>query len=280
MKRRIPVPALVIVCAVYLCLAGEAHAGSIVLQLRTTLAVFSDRIDVTLAAANYGSEPARDVRAVLQVFDRSLESGVEGFLGVGQTRSFEFRVPVPQGKQGRFPVTGEILYHDANHHPFSAVSCDAFDVGGKTRSDLSGFAPDLEMTGIATLDVLIKNRSPVRRSGTATLYLPHGIAASAKQKRFEIAPGDTQTIDFQLTDRYDTGGAEYHAFCVLAHEENGVHHTEIVHSRIRVSEFHNWFEKTRWYWLALMVPIVLVWISLAAAGSAKKDAIDAIDNTK
>ncbi|MFC1830335.1 hypothetical protein ACFL0O_12095, partial [Thermodesulfobacteriota bacterium] len=135
MKRHFLLPVLFFICVVYLFFGEDARAGSISLQMQMALTVVSDRIDVRITAANYGTESARDVRAVLHVFDRSQESGVERVLDVRQSVSFDFQVPVPKEKQGRFPITGEILYHDVNHHPFSSVSCDAFNLKEKIQRD-------------------------------------------------------------------------------------------------------------------------------------------------
>ena len=67
MKRFFLLPALFFVCVVYLFFGEEARAGNIVLQMQMTLTVASDRIDVRITAANYGTEPARDVQAVKHV---------------------------------------------------------------------------------------------------------------------------------------------------------------------------------------------------------------------
>jgi len=240
----------------------KAYAGTLTMQMQTTISVASDLINAEIVATNTGTEPAHNLRAFLHIFDRSLESEVLEILEVRQTRSFHFKISLPSGKRGRFALVGEVLFHDANLHPFSALSCAAFNLKNKTISYLTGHAPDLTIKEKGNLSLQVTNLASCPRTYTATLYLPHGLTTSARHKDLRIDPYGIKKTDFPLKNRYGIGGASYPVYCTLEYEERGIHHAEIVRSTIYVRECKNWFLKTRWYWLGGLVSLILGWIGL------------------
>lgn len=240
----------------------KAYAGTLTIRMQTTISVASDFINAEIAATNTGTESAHNLRAFFYLFDRFFESEVLDLLEVRQTRSFHFKIPVQPGKRGRFAFVGEVLFHDANLHPFSALSCATFNLKSKTISNLTGHPPDLTIKEKGILSLQITNLASWPRLCTATLYLPHGLTTSVKYKELRLDPYGIRKTDFPLKNRYRIGSASYPVFCTLEYEERGMHHAEIVRSTIYVKECQNWFLKTRWYWLGGVVSLLLVWIGL------------------
>jgi hypothetical protein len=253
---------MLLLCICCLFIAENAFAGNITLRMQMTLTISSDRIKVQIAATNQGTEPARDLRASLHIFDRVLTSEIISHLNVNETRSFLFLLPLPADKKGRFPFLGEVLYHDANLQPFSALSSDVFKLKHKVVPDLIGSAPDLTIKGKGNLPVRIANPLSRPVDFTATLHLPLGLTTPEKQKRFTIDPNKEKTVEFQLFDRYEIGSAAYPVFCILEYEIDGLHDTTIVRPTVRIKALKNWFKKTKWYWLGGLVPIVLMWLGV------------------
>ena len=253
---------LFFICIYCLFIAGNALAGTITIRMQTTLTVSADRIEVLITAANLGTEPAHDLQAFLHIFDRSLASGITPRLDVGQTRSFRLHLPIPSAKKGHFPFIGEVLYHDANNQPFSALSCDVFHLKHKAVSELTGHVSNLTIKGSGKLSVQICNPLSRPLNCTATLHLPKGLATPLRQKYFAIDPNREKIIEFQVIDRYETESAVYPIFCALEYEEGGVHYSKILQSTVRIKAFKNWFKKTKWWWLAGVVPIVLMWLGI------------------
>lgn len=255
-------PRILFICICCLLVCENACAGTLTIRMQTTISVASDFINAEIATTNTGTEPAHNVYAFLHIFDRFLESEVLDILEVRQTRSFYFKISHPPGKRGRFPFVGEVLFHDANHHPFSALSCATFNLKSKSISYLTGHAPDLTIKERGNLSLQITNLASCPRTCTATLYLPHGLTTSVRHKDLQLDPCDRRKVDFLLKNRYGIGGASYPVFCTLEYEEKGIHHAEIVRSTIYVKEYKNWFLKTRWYWLGGMVLLLLGWIGM------------------
>jgi len=252
-------------CSLFLCICllfiGEkAFAGTITIQMQMSLTTLSGQIKVRITTANLGTEPARDLQAFLHIFDRVLTSEIIPHLDFKQTRSFHFQLPVPADKKGRFPFLGEVLYHDANQKPFSALAGDVFNLKHKAISELTGHVSDLTIKGKGKLPVQISNPLPHPLNGTVTLHLPHGLTSPNTQKYFVLDPNSKKTIEFQLFDRYEIGSAAVPVFCVLEYETNGVHETTIVQSTVHTKAFKNWFKQTKWWWLGGLIPIVLMWL--------------------
>ncbi len=240
-------------------MGGKALAGNLSIRMRMTLSIVSDTIKVKVDATNHGTEPAHKLCAYLHIFEQSLASEILDRLKVHETRSFYFKVPIPSGKRGRFPFIGEVFFHDANRHPFSALSCAVFNLKCKSHSYLTGHVPDMSIGGKGNLSLLITNLTSFPRKCTATLYLPHGLTTPKRQKNLQLDPYGKRKADFLLKNRYGIGGATYPVFCTIEYDEKGINHVEIVRSTVRIKECQNWFVKTRWYWLCGMVPIVLWW---------------------
>jgi len=248
----------------FLCLccliAGEkTFAATLTIRMQMTLTIITNQIKVRIVASNHGTEPAHDLQAFLNIFDRSLKSEVIDLLNVQQTQSFDFQVPIPPQKRGRFPVLGEVLYHDTRRHPFSALSCNTFHLKSNTTSDLTARAPDLTIKENGALSVRISNLSDSSHQCKAALYLPHGLSTPVRQKLFVLAPNGQSKVEFLLTNRYGIDGAVYPIFCILEYQNEGVNETIIVKSMVRIKQFLNWFKETKWFWLGGIVPIVLFW---------------------
>ncbi|MFC1813022.1 hypothetical protein ACFL03_10050 [Thermodesulfobacteriota bacterium] len=253
---------LFFICICYLFIAETTFAGNIALRMQATLTIAAGRIEVRITTANLGTEPARDLQAFLHIFNRNLASDTTPRLDVGQTRSFFFRLPVSAKNKGRFAFIAEALYHDANQKPFSALACDVFRLKHKAAPDLTGAATDMTFKGKGRLPVQISNPLPHALNCTATLHLPRGLTAPIKEQKVMLASNSQKTIEFQLFDPYEIGDAAYPVFCIIEYEKNGTHGAVIVSSTVYVKGFKNWFKQTRWWWLAGLVPIVLMWIAV------------------
>ena len=151
-----------------------AYTGTLEIRISTSIYVDSDFISVEIEATNNGTEPAHNLRSFFYILDKSLESEALKILEVKQTRIFRFKIPVPPEKKGQFPFVGEILFHDANRHPFSALSCDSFNLKNKTIARLTGNIPDLTIKVKGNLSLQVTNLASYPRKCTATLYLPNG----------------------------------------------------------------------------------------------------------
>lgn len=202
------------------------------------------------------------------MLNQTLTSETQDRMDIHQTRSFNFEKPLPFGKLGQFPFVAEVFYADANLHPFSALSAGIFQIKSRISPKIYGRSSNLWIEEKGDLLVRVVSNLNSSKSVLATLYLPHALRTPIKRKRFQIDAQDEITVEFLLNNRYRISGANYPVFCILEYDEKE-HHTVIVRSQVRIKEPVNWFVKTRWYWIAGIVPMVLTWavIGLRRAGN-------------
>lgn len=239
---------------------GKTFAGIITIQIRMTHSFASDRIKVRIDATNRGTESAQNLRAFLYIFNRTLTSEVLDRLKKEETHSFDFEIPKPDDKRGRFAFTGEVLFHDANNHPFSALACNTFNIRYNPSPQFTGHIPHLTVKEKGKLRIQVINLTPGNRTSRVLLRLPHGLISPVNPKSLKLGPYGKSEVNFQIENRYGIGAATYPFFCILEDKSGKVHYAEILRSTIQVKEFKNWFHQTKWYWLAGIVPIILCWI--------------------
>lgn len=249
--------------------AAPGLGGTLIISSRTTLTILADRIRVDIFAENKGNESAYGVQACLYIFDRRFSTGTVDQLGVNQNRTFHIEVPLPADQKGEFPFVGEVLYHDINRLPVTALSAGTFKLGSAGGGLLSGRAPELTLTANESLSVKISSKDPAPRDVIAALYLPRGLTTPQKQKQVGLKPFETAAVDFPLTHRHKTGGATYPVFCTLTYHDAGVACAAVVQTVVHVKDFQNWFVRTRWYWLGAGGLIILGWVWIGVGKKAE-----------
>ena len=255
--------------------AASCWGGTLSIGIRSTLSISADRIRVVVFAENNGNESAYGVQAFLYIFDRRYSSDAVDQLGMKQNRSFHFEIPLETEQKGEFPFVGEVLYHDSNRLPITALSAGTFKLGSPGGGLLSGRAQELTLVLNESVSVKISSRDPAPRDMIATLYLPRGLTTPQNQKQVGLMPFGTAAVDFPLKHRQGAGNATYPVFCILTYHAAGVAHAAVVQTVVHVKDFQNWFIRTRWYWLGGGGLIVLgwVWIGIGGrvSGVGKKD---------
>jgi hypothetical protein len=240
--------------------ANRAEAQGISIRSRMTLSVLSDRITVNLEAINAGDAAGRKIHAVLRIFDRILKSPPLDRLDAGKSHTFFFTAAIPENRRGQFAFIGEVIFHDNDLHPFSAVSGGTFLLKNRYPSLIHGRCPDLSFEKEKRFTVYVKNASPRPQTVKATLYLPNALVALETEKRFKINANEETGVVFEIKYRYHSGSAVYPFYCALEYEQNQNHHASLVQSSARIMEPADWYAETRWYWLAGLGGICLIWM--------------------
>jgi hypothetical protein len=245
---------------IWLSPTDRAEAQGISIQSRMTLSVLSDRITVNLEAINAGDEAGRKIHAVLRIFDRILKSPPLDLLDAGKSHTFFFTAAIPENRRGKFAFIGEVIFHDNSLHLFSAVSAGTFLLKNRYPSLIHGRCPDLSFEKEKRFTVYVKNTSPRPQTVKATLYLPNALVAVETEKHFQIKANEETGVAFEIKYRYHSGSAVYPFYCALEYEENQNHHASLVQSAARIMEPADWYAETRWYWLAGLGGICLIWM--------------------
>jgi hypothetical protein len=166
---------------------------------------------------------------------------------------------------------GEVVFYDADRLPFSALSAGMFKLGAVTGSNLNVRAAEITLTEKGRLAVMVTSNDSMPRSVVARLYLPRTLTTSTTRKKVSIDPLQTIEIDFPVFYRFGIGGASYPVFCTLTYSSNGIAHAAVVQTAVTVKSYQNWFIRTRWYWLAGGIFVILGWMGIVK----KKEAPEA-----
>jgi len=180
---------------------GKTFAGIITIQIRMTHSFVSDRIKVRIDATNRGTKSAQNLRAFLYIFNRTLTSEVLDRLKKEETHSFDFEIPKPTEKRGRFAFTGEVLFHDANNHPFSALACNTFNIRYNPSPQFTGYIPHLTVKEKGKLRIQVINLTPGNRTSRVLLRLPHGLISPVNPKFLKLGPYGKSEVNFQNQKR-------------------------------------------------------------------------------
>ena len=240
-----------------------ANAGELTINVKMTLSVVSDRIEIRVTATNIGNEATHQIESSLSIFDQSLKSEVLERLDVQQDHSFLFEVFRPVNKRGVFPFVGEVRSHDAKLYPYSALAAGTFKLDSKFFAGLTAEVRDLTIKKKETLAIHVTNLSKDPKNVNASLYLPQALITPKKHKYLRLGSNGKSVIEFPVQNRFGKGGATYPVFCVLKYNDHGHHQAVILRSKIRLDEPKNWFNVTHWYWFAGLVPISLFWVVIA-----------------
>ena len=253
---------LILSACIVVGLGGNVSAAVIRISLKTTLSIRNGVIQTKIVATNTGTDAAHRLRGVLHIFDRTIVSDKIERLGVQKSHTFDMKIKLPKDKKGVYSFIGAVRFHDANQHPFSALSAGTFKVKSRLFKGVKGKATNPTVKREGKLEMWVTNTSANPISMRATLYLPDALSASESKQKIFIASKETKDFSFDLNNRFGAGGAKYPAFCTLEYNANGHHQTILMRSVIRIQESENWFIATKWYWLAGLPVLLVGWIGI------------------
>lgn len=260
-------------CALIILLflsVSSASAGVITLQTRMTLSVRNQTVSVVITARNTGTDAARNLRAVVCMAGCRTESAARPLLPVQETAIFSVNIDVPPGTCGAFPVIGKILFHDVARHAFEAVNVTTFHLGRKTDPGLNVICGNLSLALEGRLPVHIGNMSDSPRQCRVTLFAPRAVSVPQNRQTLWLRPKEEKNLEFRIRCR-EKFDACYPVFCTVEYDDSEIHYARTVRGTIRIERDENWFKKTRWYWLAGVVPLLVLLLVAGLKGKRTED---------
>ena len=183
--------------------------------------------------------------AILRLLDHTLASGTIEKMEPGKLLAFPFEIPLAPDKQGVFAFVGEVIFHDENDHPFTALSAGTFKLKSLRPPQMSGRASTITLKRNGDLTFHLSTRMDSPQSVSAAIHLPRSLTTPEPRTTLVVNPGEESHITFPIENHTGSGGAKYPIFCVFEYdEENGQHQTFLVRTAIRIQEPQNWFIKT------------------------------------
>ncbi len=153
-----------------------------------------------------------------------------------------------------------VNFHDANQHPFSALSCRTFSFKKNVQADLIGLIDGINIKKKGDLRFEIKNLGSGLRDIRASLILPKELYSPRTQVDLQIEPGRKKGVDFEIVNFSALSGASYPIFGFIEYDLRETHYTAVSRALVTIAKEENWFRRTRWSWLGLGVFFVAVFI--------------------
>jgi len=241
----------ILFCWMVSCSIPAIAADILQIETETSVSVSGDRLNTKVLFTNKGTAPAYDVQVHLDVLDKQEASPVVPNLDPGQSKRVSFERDVAGVREGRYPMTVRVDFHDANQYPFSALSGMTFHVGDVVNPDLAVTTQDITLNRRGTLHLNIKNLGTQSEQGTATLVLPKELSSPQPRKTFRIDQRSDQGLDFHIHNFSALPGAIYPIFCFFEYDSGKKHHTRVARALVTVAKDESLFRRFRWIWMAL-----------------------------
>ena len=232
---------------------SSSLAGIITIETQTSVSVRANKLEVKVTAKNSGTEPAYGVQAQLTLFDEIRLSRVQSRIEPETSQTFTFEKSRSNQRQGRYPLTIRVVFHDANQYPFSAVSGLTFPLGGDTISDLQVRSEDIAIDRKRDLAIGLKNLGSDSKMVRARLFLPRELIADKPEVQFRLNGQSAKEIRWALINFSALNGAVYPVVGYFEYDTNGKHYTSMAQLLIRIVQKENFFSRTRWLWITLTI---------------------------
>ena len=231
----------------------QAVAGILKIQTQTTVKpVAGDLLTVSIRVINKGTAPAQNVQVHLIVLDVQQDGPVRPWIGQGESDTVVFQKNIAGIMKGRYPLTVQVDFHDANLYPFSALSGRTFYYKEDVNPDLVCVLPDITLESTGELDAILKNLASGPLKIQSSLVLPKEFSTQRPQIDLEIEPRAEKTVPFQVVNFSALPGASYPAFCYFEYDLKDTHYTAVARAIIKVAKKENLFRRARWLWVALI----------------------------
>ena len=242
-----------------LCIWPAAgFTGVISIEIRTTVKVTRDKIEVQVRGTNRGDETAHNVQMHLHLLGSRQQSIIFPGIQPGKFKTAVFEKNVTNVKPGRYPLTVRVVFHDTNQYPFSALSGMTFFVVADVNPDLVIDARDVSLNRRGRLVCEVKNLGSRAQEIKGRIILPRELVSKMPQTSFSLAARSHKQIDFEIENFAALDGATYPLVCYFEYDEENVHHTAMARPMVRIVAAKNLFSRTRWLWVSLAVILAIL----------------------
>jgi hypothetical protein len=239
---------------------SPALADTLTIEIQASLAVRGNSLEGTITVVNRGDEPSRKVHAEFAVPGETVVKEIVDLLEVRQAASFSFKKSLGAIKPGTYALPITILFHDTKLYPFSALACPTFTLGETFSPGLSCSTLPLEVGGEIVFN--LKNLEPVAKRIKSTFLFPREFYCPRPEILVNLNPLERKTLSFTILRATAIPGAHYPVFSLFEFENERGHHSLVCPGEIRFLEGGNWLKRTRLYWLAGWILLMLLGILL------------------
>jgi len=233
------------------CVA-PSFAGILKIKTQTTVQTTGDHLDTSVVLFNEGTVTAFNLQVHLELLGEIIDSKVNPQLDPSGSSTVVFEKSIEGIKEGTYPLTVSVDFHDANQYPFSALSGMTFFTGTNVNSDLAIVGEDITMGENGNIFMNIKNIGVDEKKILATIVLPREFSTPTPRIRFVLAPRSRKDLNFEIRNFSALAGASYPIFCYFEYDQGNIHHTVVYTAAIKIIKpKKNLFHQYRWLWIGL-----------------------------
>jgi hypothetical protein len=220
---------------------------------------------------NKGNETAYNAKVHLSSLGWEQNSSVIHHLDKDQVQKLNFEKLIAEGKEGSYPLTVIVTFHDANQYPFSAVSSSTFSFKKNVESDLACFGNDISIGNKGVLRFNLKNLSFESRPILASVIVPREFSVARPQMNFEIPSRSEKAVEFEIVNFAALEGASHAVFCYFEYDAGSTHYTTVAGARVTITGEENFSGWKKYAGIALILVLtIILFITLVRDSRSKK----------
>jgi hypothetical protein len=198
--------------------------------------VEGDVLNVSITTTNKGDESAFNVQAQLIAGEQKITAEKMAELRVNETYKIENRLKLTANKKGLYPLILVMHYTDANQYPFSALSCQTYDVGKTSVSSLMGQIKSAKISKKGKVTLTVKNTGDATVKAKTRLIAPAELTVEDKEKEIRLAPKSEKEVSFDVKNFSALAGSTYQVFALTEFDAKDEHQTVISTGTIEVEK--------------------------------------------
>jgi hypothetical protein len=222
---------LLAVCAT----AGVAAAGSITINMTSTVTYEENQLVLQLQVGNTGDEAAHSVTPGVRFLDHETRGKTRESLGPNEKLDVTLRAPAEGLGVGRWPFRVVVDYTDANQYPFQALHVALLSLGNSPPPRIAipkMTVPPLATTGRVT--VQLKNLAAVARKATVKVFVPDDMEVTSPVSEIDLAPWGETEARLDVANRTALAGSRYPVFAAVEYDEQGIHYTLVAQDVVAI----------------------------------------------
>jgi len=234
-SRGIPVIFFVF-CVLSCAWVSQAEASFIKFSTTLSAKVEGDSLSISIATTNKGDESAFNVQAELIAGEQNVTAEKMPELRVNETYKIENRLKLAVNKKGLYPLILILHYTDANQYPFSALSCQTYDIGKASVSTVIGQIKSVKISQKGKVTLALKNSGDMPVTAKTRLVAPRELTVEEKEKDITLPPKSDKEISFAVENFSALAGSTYQVFAVTEFDAKDEHQTVISAGTIEVEK--------------------------------------------
>lgn len=162
---------------------------------------------------------------------------------------------------GAYPFVAQVVYHDANMHPFSLVSPHTIVYQTREEPLVAGLIRDFELgeESITDFALEVRNLEEKSRDVRIRVYLPEEIITDTDSMDISLGPGETKEISFIVQSLGALAGSSYTIAASLEYED-GYHYTSFAGGNVKIIEKEKIIGLSYEWIIAILIVLVILFV--------------------